>query len=160
MAESYSEEPIPVPRFAESKGFYTTQKRSEQMAKIRAKNTKPELIFRKMLFAEGVRFRVNVKALPGTPDVAIKKYKIAIFIDGEFWHGKNWEKKKEKIKSNRDFWIPKIERNIQRDRVNNRQLVEMGYEVFRFWDTDIKKHPGPAVQEIVDYIAAVRHSLR
>ena len=103
----YKEEKIKVPRFNEASGFYTTKKRSKIMSKIRGKNTKPEMLFRKALWHKGVRYRVNSKKLPGKPDVSIQKYKLAIFIDGEFWHGYNWDEKKVCIKSNRDFWIQK-----------------------------------------------------
>ncbi|MGB3606712.1 MAG: very short patch repair endonuclease, partial [Psychroserpens sp.] len=81
---AYSEEKIKVPRFNEESGFYTTKKRSKMMSKIRGKNTKPEMLFRRALWAKGVRYRVDSKSLPGRPDLSIKKYKLAIFIDGEF----------------------------------------------------------------------------
>lgn len=86
------------------------------MSKIRGKKTKPEMLFRKTLWHKGVRYRVNNKKLPSRPDISIKKYKLAIFIDGEFWHGYNWEEKTKTIKSNRAFCILKIERNIQRNK--------------------------------------------
>ena len=132
------EQKIVVPRFEESKGFYTTKERSSQMAKIKAKNTKPEMLLRKKLHSEGIRFRLYNKKLSGTPDISISKYRLAIFVDGEFWHGRNWDQKKENIKSNRDFWIPKIERNIQRDSECNQLLESQGYKVFRFWESDVK----------------------
>lgn len=122
------------------------------MSKIRGKNTKPELRFRRALWAKGIRYRVDNKQLPGRPDVSIKKYKLAIFIDGEFWHGYNWPERKEDLKSNRDFWIPKIERNMQRDREVNAQLKEMGYTVFRFWDKEIKTDLDRCVNDILVYI--------
>lgn len=138
MKKNYDEEPIKVPRFNEASGFYTTPQRSKMMSKIRGKDTKPELKLRKALWSAGFRYRVNSKHLIGKPDISIKKYKTAIFIDGEFWHDYDWQNKKEKIKSNRDFWIPKIERNMQRDREVNSKLAEMGYTVFRFWTKDLK----------------------
>ena len=103
----YKEEKIKVPRFNEESGFYTTKKRSKIMSKIRGKNTKPELLFRKALWKRGVRYRINSKKLPGKPDISIQKYKLAIFIDGEFWHGYNWVEKRETIKSNRGFGFQK-----------------------------------------------------
>lgn len=109
------------------------------MSKIRGRDTQPELAFRKALWHAGYRYRIDYGKLIGKPDIALKKHKTLIFIDGEFWHGKDWEKRKEKIKSNRGFWIPKIERNIQRDREVNQALADMGYTVFRFWETEIKK---------------------
>jgi DNA mismatch endonuclease (patch repair protein) len=149
----YDEQNIIVPRFNEESGFYTTKKRSKIMSKIRGKNTKPELLFRSALWKKGVRYRVDTKQLPGRPDVSIKKYKLAIFIDGEFWHGYNWDERKDKIKSNRAFWIPKIERNMQRDRQVNRQLEEMGYTVFRFWEKEVKNELNKCINDVLVYIA-------
>ncbi len=133
----YTTKPIKVPRFEEAAGFYTSPKRSEAMKKIRSKNTKPEITLRKELWSRGYRYRTNVKKIPGKPDIVITKYKLAIFVDGEFWHGHNWDEKKEKIKSNRGFWIPKIERNIQRDDEVNEQLDTLGWTVIRFWQHKI-----------------------
>lgn len=139
MPNDYSEKPIKVPRFNEASGFYTTPERSKIMSKIRGKNTKPELVFRKALWKAGYRYRIDYKKLIGKPDIALKKYKTVVFIDGEYWHGHNWEVRKLKIKTNRAFWIAKIERNMQRDREVNAELKRLGYTVFRFWETEIKK---------------------
>ena len=146
---AYEEEKIKVPRFNEESGFYTTKKRSKMMGKIRGKNTKPELFFRKALWKKGIRYRLDSKKLPGKPDVSIQKYKLAIFIDGEFWHGYNWPERKEALKSNRGFWIPKIERNMQRDREVNAKLEEMGYAVFRFWTNEIKTNLDKCINDIL-----------
>ena len=153
----YEEPKIKVPKFNEESGFYTTKKRSKIMSKIRGKNTKPELIFRKALWAKGIRYRVDSKQLPGKPDVSIEKYKLAIFIDGEFWHGYNWDERKEKLKSNRGFWIPKIERNMQRDREVNRKLRDMGYTVFRFWDHEIKNNLKTCINDIMIHITLAKY---
>jgi DNA mismatch endonuclease (patch repair protein) len=110
------------------------------MSRIKSKNTRIEVDLRKALWLDGLRFRKNFKKLPGRPDIAITKYKIAIFCDGEFWHGKDWELKKLRIKSNREYWIKKIEQNIERDRETDRQLNGMGWTVLRFWGNDIKKN--------------------
>jgi DNA mismatch endonuclease (patch repair protein) len=150
--KKYSENRIKVPRFNEANGFYTTKERSHLMSKIKSKETKPEQKLRRFLWGLGIRYRKNVKKLPGTPDIAISKYKLIIFIDGEFWHGYNWEEKKQKIKSNRDFWIPKIERNMQRDRENNKILIEMGWNVIRFWEYEIKNEFNVCVNRILNCI--------
>jgi len=92
------------------------------MSKIKGKNTKAEIKFRKALYKLGYRYRIDYNKLIGKPDITLKKYNTVIFIDGEFWHGFNWKEKKEKIKNNRNFWIPKIERNMQRDREVNAEL--------------------------------------
>lgn len=150
--KKYPEQRIKVPRFKEENGFYTTKKRSGIMKQIKSKDTKPEISFRKSLWSLGVRYRKNVRNLPGSPDIAIKKYKLAIFIDGEFWHGFNWQEKKMKIKKNRDFWIPKIERNMQRDREINDQYLKMGWTVFRFWQHEIKNELHVCLNKVLDCI--------
>ncbi len=109
------------------------------MSRIRSKDTKAEVRLRKALWSRGYRYRKNVKSLPGSPDIAIKKYKVAVFVDGEFWHGYNWEEKQLTIKRNRAYWIPKIERNMERDRENTRKLQEKGWLVLRFWEQRLKK---------------------
>jgi len=143
---------IKVPRFNEESGFYTTKSRSNQMSKIRSKNTKPEIKFRKALWAKGYRYRMNYKGLIGKPDIVFKKYRTVVFIDGGFWHGFNWKEKKEKIKTNRDFWIPKIERNIQRDEEVNFTLEAQGYKVFRFWEHQLKKDFESCFTKVLDYL--------
>lgn len=152
----YKVEKIKVPRFSEESGFYTTKKRSKMMSKVRGKNTKSELLFRKALWAKGVRYRVDSKKLPGKPDISIQKFKLAVFIDGEFWHGYDWPERKKTIKSNRAFWIPKIERNMQRDDEVNQQLQDMGYTVFRFWEKEVKNDLGKCINDILVYIDTSR----
>ena len=149
--KKYPEHKIRVPRFKEELGFYTTKERSRLMSKIRGKDTKPEVILRKTLWNIGLRYRKNVKKLPGKPDIVISKYRLIIFVDGEFWHGYNWAEKKTKIKSNRDFWIPKIERNMQRDEEINEQLKSMGWKVIRFWEQEVKKEFGRCIYEILQH---------
>lgn len=156
----YPKDKIKVPKFEEAAGFYTTPKRSRIMSRIRAKDTKPEMRFRKALWAKGIRYRVNSKQLPGKPDVSILKYKLAVFIDGEFWHGYNWDTKQETIKSNRGFWIPKIERNIQKDHEVNLLLQEMGFTVFRFWAKEIKNDLDACVKDVVGYIRSYPYLAR
>lgn len=150
--KKYPETPIEVPRFNEENGFYTTAQRSKIMSKIKAKDSKPEVLLRKALWNLGFRYRKNVKTLPGTPDIVYKKYKLVIFIDGEFWHGYNWEEKKLKIKKNRDFWIPKIERNMQRDRINNELLEKSGWHVLRFWAKEILSNTDDCINKILSLI--------
>lgn len=150
---NYNKPNIIVPKFNEASGFYTTKERSKIMSKIRGKNTKPELLFRKALWQNSVRYRIDSKQLPGKPDVSIKKHNLAIFIDGEFWHGYNWDERKDSIKSNRAFWIPKIERNMQRDRQVNQQLYDIGYTVFRFWSKEIVTDLDRCLNDILMFIA-------
>ena len=122
------------------------------MKKIRSIDTNPEANFRKLLWAEGVRYRKNNRKLPGKPDISIKRQRIAVFIDGEFWHGYDWENKKQKIKANRDYWIPKIEKNIERDSKNKILLEADGWTVVRFWESEIKKRPTECVKEVLALI--------
>ncbi len=160
MSKVYDEERIIVPRFNEASGFYTTPERSKMMAKIRGKNTKPELLFRKALWAAGYRYRIDYKKLIGKPDIVLKKYKTVIFIDGEFWHGYNWEERKEKIKTNREFWIPKIERNLQRDREVNIAFETKGYKVFRFWEKEIKKELDKCLDRVISHLGHLEKALQ
>ncbi len=156
VAKSYTKEKdiIKVPRFEEQAGFVTTKQRSKIMSKIRGKNSVPELLLRRALWAKNVRFRIHRKDLPGRPDIVMEKYKLAIFVDGDFWHGYEWEKRKPK--TNENFWIPKIERNMQRDRFAKLALEEMGYTVMRFWEHDVEKKLKVCVNQIELYIEAIK----
>jgi len=129
--------------------FNTTPHRSALMKKIKSTNTMPETLLSKLLWARGIRYRKNYKKLVGNPDIAITTKKIAIFIDGEFWHGYNWEEKKPKIKDNRDYWIPKIERTIKRDKETNEKLKELGWTVLRFWEKEITNNIDEIVNKII-----------
>ena len=128
------------------------EQRHYNMSRIHSKDTAPEILLRKSLWKDGIRYRKNYKLLPGTPDIAITKNKIAIFCDGEFWHGKNWDEKKTRIRKNRKYWIPKIERNIKRDVEVQNQLRYMGWYVIRFWGNDIKKDVASCVSEVKNAI--------
>jgi DNA mismatch endonuclease (patch repair protein) len=150
--KTYPENNIVVPQFNEENGFYTTKQCSELMSKIRSKNTKPEIKVRKALWALGFRYRKNVKKLPGCPDIVFTKQRLVVFIDGEFWHGYDWDAKKSKIKSNRGFWIPKIERNMQRDSQNGKFLTDRGWFVMRFWEKQVKMDFDICLRRIVSYL--------
>ena len=111
------------------------------MAAIGSKNTGPELALRSLLSAAGLRYRIHRKDLPGRPDIVFAKERLAVFVDGDFWHGRDWEQRKAagQFKVRRKLWIAKIERNIQRDRMVNCRLYAKGWSVLRFWSTDIQK---------------------
>ena len=145
-------EKIKVPRFEESAGFYTSEKVSRLMSKIRMTNTKPEVSLRKALWHAGLRYRHNYQKAPGRPDIAFVRWRIAIFIDGDFWHGYNWAQKSDTIKSNRAYWIPKIERNIQRDREVEALLDEAGWHYLRIWEHELKKEFGAAFYRALRFI--------
>ncbi len=150
--KKYTENHIIVPSFNESNGFYTTLKRSLLMSRIKSKDTKPEQKLKKTLWKLGYRYRKNVKKLPGSPDIVYFNQKLAIFVDGEFWHGLDWPEKKAKIKTNSEYWIPKIERNIQRDRQNDQLLIDKGWHIMRFWENEIKKDIDGCVNKILGYL--------
>lgn len=132
----------------------TPEQRRKNMQAIKSKDTSIELLLRKALWQEGIRYRKNYKKLPGKPDIAITKYKIAVFCDSDFWHGYDWENRNQRIKSNRDYWIPKIERNMRRDKEVTTQLQEAGWVVLRFWEWQIRKHLGECVDEVKNAITS------
>ncbi|MFN4254143.1 MAG: very short patch repair endonuclease [Saprospiraceae bacterium] len=146
------EEKIKVPRFEEAGGFYTTPERSRLMAKIRAANTKPEIALRKVLWGFGLRYRVHLKNLPGKPDLAFPRWRVAVFVDGDFWHGHDWAEKQHKIKQNKAFWRAKIERNMQRDREVNARLEQMGWHVLRLWEHEIERDFGASVFRVLRFV--------
>jgi DNA mismatch endonuclease (patch repair protein) len=126
--------------------------RSKITRAIKGKDTKEEILLAKALWNKGYRYRKNNKSVFGTPDLTFKKHKIVIFVDGEFFYGYNWEDKKEKIKSNREYWIPKIERNIQRNIEVNQYLIKNGWKVIRFWSMFVKQNLGDCIQIIENEI--------
>ena len=129
----------------------TPEQRSENMRRIRSKDTSIELKLRKALWARGVRYRTNVKDVYGKPDIAIKKYKLAIFCDSSFFHGRDIETMKLP-ETNREFWEKKIKRNIERDKEVNDRLEREGWTVLRFWDTVIKKDIDGCVAVVIDVL--------
>jgi len=123
------------------------------MSKIKGKGTKPEKLLKKALWQAGVRYKTPNHKLFGNPDISLKKYKLVIFVDGTFWHGYDWEKRKETIKSNREFWIAKIERNIQRDKEVSEFYKRKGWTVLRFWDFEVKGELGACIKKVLDEIS-------
>jgi DNA mismatch endonuclease (patch repair protein) len=136
----------------------TKEQRRKAMQHVRSKNTSIEVILRKALWNRGIRYRTNYKELPGKPDIVITKYKIAVFCDSEFFHGKNWDELHDQLKrgNNAQYWISKIERNRNRDIQVEKQLSELGWTVMRFWGEDIKKHTDDCVKEIESMIIEVK----
>ena len=126
----------------------TQEKIHYNMQRVKSKDSEIEKILRNALWNKGYRYRKNVKDVFGHPDIVFKSKKVAIFCDSEFWHGYDWERKKNEIKTRQDFWIPKIERNMQRDKEVNMKLSEEGWTVLRFWGTEIKKQTENCVKEI------------
>ena len=128
--------------------FDTDAATRKRMSKIKLKDGDSEKALAKKLWNHNIRYRKNYKKLPGSPDIAITGHKIAIFIDGEFWHGKDWGERKTKLKNNREYWIEKIEENIQRDKRVDQELAAIGWSVYHFWSKDVKKDPDRCVEII------------
>jgi DNA mismatch endonuclease (patch repair protein) len=126
----------------------TPQQRSKNMSAIRSTNTKAEVRLAKALWHLGYRYRKNNRTIFGTPDLTFKKLKIAIFVDSEFFHGKDWETQKDRVKTNTVFWQKKIERNIQRDIEVNNYLESQNWKVLRFWSDEIEKNLEDCVAKI------------
>ena len=130
----------------------TTPEISKRMSNVHLKGGVAKKSLAKALWAQGLRYRKNYRKLPGSPDIAILRYNIAVFVDGEFWHGKGWEHRKNQLKSNRLYWIEKIEENISRDQKNNDLLIEMGWIPIHFWEGEVKKDLISCVQKIIKTI--------
>lgn len=130
------------------KQYDTDEATSKRMAKVKLKKGAAETVLAKDLWHNGFRYRLNYKKLPGSPDIAILKHQIAVFVDGEFWHGYEWASRKPKLKRNREYWIEKIEENIARDIRVDKALVEMGWLPIHFWTKDILKDKGRCTKTI------------
>ena len=126
----------------------TPEQRHKAMQMIKSKDTTIELKLRKALWKRGLRYRKNSKTVFGHPDIVFVSKKIAVFCDSEFWHGYDWDKRKEDFKSNREFWISKIERNMARDKEVNDYLESHGWTVLRFWGKEIEKDTIRCVERI------------
>lgn len=124
------------------------------MSSIKSKDTKPELLLRKSLWSKGFRYRVNMKGLPGTPDIVFTRVKIAVFCDGDFWHGHNWALRgfsnlEEELNTYTNFWKEKIMNNVARDKQCDILLEEAGWCVLRFWESEIKNDTEVCVERII-----------
>lgn len=130
----------------------TTPEISKRMSRVKLKKGEAETLLATTLWHRGIRYRRNYRALPGSPDIVITKNKIAIFIDGEFWHGYNWDNRKQQLKSNKEYWIEKIEENIVRDKRNDILLEQDGWIVIHFWEKQVKTDVERCAETIVDYV--------
>lgn len=137
-----------------------TEQRRKTMSHIRGKDTSIEVALRKALWAKGYRYRKNYKALPGSPDICLTKYRIAIFCDSEFFHGKDWEVLKPKVAkgNNGDYWVKKIQDNINRDDEIDKRLLFLGWTVIHFWGKDILKKTDECVRTIEETIFEIKMS--
>ena len=129
--------------------------RSKNMRAIRSRNTSTENRLAKLIWAAGYRYRRNDKSVPGKPDICFKGKRVAVFCDGEFWHGKDWKTKRNKISQNRAYWIPKIERNIERDKQVNRELRKQGWTVLRFWHEEVERDAERCAEKVIKVLKRV-----
>lgn len=130
----------------------TKEQRHKNMVAVKNKDSNIELVLRKILWDNGYRYRKNYSKVYGKPDIVFIGKKVAVFCDSEFWHGYSWKENKDKIHSNKDFWIKKIERNMERDEEVNKKLENEGWTVLRFWGKEILKNPEACFQEIVSVL--------
>ena len=137
----------------------TPEQRKKCMQSNKSTGTKPELVLAKAMWALGLRYRKNSGSIFGKPDFSFKKYKVAVFVDGEFWHGKDWERKNAEIKGNREFWITKIERTIRRDMEVTGRLKAEGWTVLRFWSNDVVKNTTYCAEKVKEIVQARRIDL-
>ena len=131
------------------KEYDSTPEARKRMAHVHLKKGVAEISLAKALWHEGIRYRLNYKMLPGSPDIAITSRRVAIFIDGEFWHGYDWETRKPKLKSNREYWIEKIEENMARDTRNDKALTNTGWLSLHFWEKEVKKDLSGCVESVL-----------
>jgi DNA mismatch endonuclease, patch repair protein len=141
----------------------TPEQRSKCMSHIRSSDTKPEIFFRKALWKWGIRYRKNVKKLFGKPDIAIRKYKLVIFIDGDFWHGNDWKERhfssqEDMLLSYTDFWQKKIRRNIERDKEVNKYYKNNDWTILRFWATAIKNDLNGCITKTIKTINRLKNN--
>ena len=129
-------------------GRYTQEQTHRIMGSVHSKNTNIEVKLCKELWRRGYRYRKNVTNLPGKPDIVFLRAQIAVFVDGRMWHGYDWEHQKNDFKSNRDYWIPKIEANREHDFEVTQDLIEQGWLVLRFWDFEIKQDVATCADKI------------
>jgi DNA mismatch endonuclease (patch repair protein) len=137
------------------KSYDSTPETRKRMAGVRLKGGRAETALAKALWRRGYRYRKNDKRLPGSPDIAILKHRIAVFVDGEFWHGKDWVRRKDRLRRNRTYWIEKIEENIARDQRNDQLLAQLGWTPVHFWEKDVLKSLPDCVEQIDDLALAL-----
>lgn len=119
--------------------IFSTKKRSDIMRAVKGRDTKPEIALRKKLFALGLRYRLNVKDLPGKPDLVFPRHKTVVFVHGCFWHGHSCKRGNRQPKQNADYWKDKIARNMARDQKNTAELKKLGWRVITVWECEIKE---------------------
>jgi DNA mismatch endonuclease (patch repair protein) len=133
---------------------HTKEQRSFNMSQVKSKNTKPEILMFSLLNEAGYKFKKHYSVI-GKPDIAFPQYKVAIFIDGEFWHGRNFIQNKKALSP---FWVKKIGDNLKRDRKNTRELRVAGWQVLHLWDKSIIKNPEQSLEKVVKFLECSKTS--
>jgi DNA mismatch endonuclease (patch repair protein) len=149
-----------VRQIASYKNFRpSSETASRTKAKNRAADTKCEVILRGVLWRRGFRFRKNFKGLPGKPDIVFPRERVAVFVDGDFWHGRNWDERKRKLAagSNSAYWVAKIETNMARDKRYDAALDQLGWKVLRVWETDVLADPESSADSVSALVLLERH---
>lgn len=137
----------------------SSNKASQKLSRIKSSGTRSERILRSALWRLGFRFRKNVRGLPGKPDIVFPRERVAVFCDGDFWHGRKWRSNKTRLQKgpNAAYWVSKIKANMARDKRHNKHLKNLGWEVVRVWESDILAEPGQIAGKIAQVILARRH---
>jgi DNA mismatch endonuclease (patch repair protein) len=137
----------------------SSEKASRSLAKIKSSNTTGERLLRSTLWKMGLRFRKNVRSLPGKPDIVFPRERVVVFCDGDFWHGRDWNKDKQRLQKgpNAPYWVAKIYANMQRDKRYNKELKELGWSVLRFWESDIRADYSQAASKVIELVLSKRH---
>ena len=131
------------------KEYDSTPETRKRMGNVHLKNGTAETSLAKSLWHRGIRYRCNYRKLPGSPDIAITSKMVAVFVDGEFWHGYDWEHRKPKLKANREYWIEKIEENMAHDLRDDKALTDAGWLVLHFWEKQVKHDLQGCVERIL-----------
>ncbi len=140
------------------KHLVTDKETSLRMSKVKLKKGDAEVMLAKGLWHKGYRYQLNCRALPGSPDIAISKYKVAVFVDGEFWHGYDWQNKKKRLCRNRDYWIEKIEENMARDIRVDKELRAIDWIPIRFWSNEVLEDCEGCINDVEDIIISIKSS--
>ncbi len=131
------------------------------MSRVRSKNTTPEMALRRELHARGIRYRLYARDVPGNPDLVVRKYQLAVFVDGDKWHGNEHRRRglahlEDLYPTNTEFWVSKIRANMERDELVNEELRARGWRVVRLWASDVMESPSAAADRVEDVLNAAR----
>lgn len=155
MAERDDSSPS-SPQFGDRRS--SSEEASRAMRRNRSQDTEPELLLRRELWRRGLRYRLHTSGLPGRPDLVFRRERVAVFCDGDFWHGKDWPERKKRLAkgNNPDYWIPKIRANMARDCENEAELRALGWTVLRYWESDIKADVEAVADQVQSAVSATR----